>query len=230
MIETLHTYYWMYNLSKGKVKSHWHCKINFTQVPSTRHPCPSLPTQLISPRQMGHSSPESHRYSLMTELHWWPCRNWCRKSRGHTPCRGCSAVDSSDGECMLPTQRAWQVRNKWWQHGTAYKYCWKISISICLILNQESRDTYLLQKICITKLPFSDRQSPRRISWYCWWPPWCLEKIHNINVFHEQKSIQDMFNNKSPPPYYVCRGMALNAIYFIGIAILYTHTRARVCI
>ena len=102
MIETLHTYYWMYNLSKGKVKSHRHCKINFTQVLSTRHPCPSLPTQLISPRQTGHSSPESHRYSLMTELHWWPCRNWCRKSRGYTPCQGCCAVDSSDGECMLP--------------------------------------------------------------------------------------------------------------------------------
>ena len=49
-----------------------------------------------------------------------------------------------------------------------------------------------------------------------------VEKIHNINVFHEQKSIQDMFNNN------VCRGMALNAIYFIGIAILYTHLRARV--
>ncbi|KAI0219521.1 Proteasome subunit alpha type-2 [Lamellibrachia satsuma] len=35
----------------------------------------------------------------------------------------------------------------------------------------EAQDTYLLQKICLTKLPFIDRQSPRRINW-CRFDAW----------------------------------------------------------
>ena len=36
------------------------------------------------------------------------------------------------------------------------------------------------------------------------------------------KKVSKTCSTTKAPPYYVCRAMALNAIYFIGIAILYT--------
>ena len=51
------------------------------------------------------------------------------------------------------------------------------------------------------------------------------EKIHNINVFHEQKSIQDMFNNKSPP--LLCmRGYSIECdLFYWHCHIIYTRVR-----
>ena len=146
-----------------------------------------------------------------------------RKSRGHTPCRGCGQqlgwrVYTSYTTCMAGSQQEMATRH---------------SVQV-LLKDLHQHLSHPQPGIAGHVSPPVDLHNQTSVQWQTVSETDQLVLLMTAlmpgkNTQYKCISLTKKYprhvQQQKPPPYYICRGMALNAIYFIGIAILYTHAR-----